>query len=157
MSCALERWHAICEERNPAALDTLIAENAVFFSPVVYTPQAGKAKVIGYLKAAAEILFNDSFRYVRELRGTDEAMLEFTTTIEGIEVNGIDLIRWNMNQEITEFRVWLRPLKGLQIVQQLMATKLSAQRGTPSSCPLQRTAASPILPPVSKLRSPATW
>ena len=128
MSCALERWHAICEERNPAALDTLIAENAVFFSPFVYTPQAGKAKVIGSLKAAAEILFNDSFRYVRELRGTDEAMLEFTVTIEGIEVNGIDLIRWNMNQEITEFRVWLRPLKGLQIVQQLMATKLSAQR-----------------------------
>ena len=128
MSCALERWHAICEERNPAALNTLIAENAVFFSPVVYTPQAGKTKVIGYLKAAAELLFNDSFRYVRELRGTDEAMLEFTVTIEGIEVNGIDLIRWNMNHEITEFRVWLRPLKGLQIVQQLMATKLSAQR-----------------------------
>jgi hypothetical protein len=55
-------------------------------------------------------------------------MLEFTVTIEDIEVNGIDLIHWNMNQEITEFRVWLRPLKGLQIVQQLMATKLSAQR-----------------------------
>ena len=128
MFCALERWHAICDERDPAALNTLIAENAVFFSPVVYTPQAGKAKVIGYLKAAAEILLNDSFRYVRELRGTDEAMLEFTVTIEGIEVNGIDLIRWNMNQEITEFRVWLRPLKGLQIVQQLMARKLSAQR-----------------------------
>ncbi len=81
MSCALERWHAICEERNPAALDTLIAENAVFFSPVVYTPQAGKAKVIRYLKAAAEILFHDRFRYVRELRGTDEATLEFTVTI----------------------------------------------------------------------------
>ncbi len=128
MSGALERWYAICDERDPAALNTLIAENAVFFSPVVYTPQVGKAKVIGYLKAAAEILFNDSFRYVRELRGTDEAMLEFTVTIEGIEVNGIDLIRWNMHQEITEFRVWLRPLKGLQIVQQLMARKLSAQR-----------------------------
>ena len=128
MFYALERWHAICDERDPAALNTLIADNAVFFSPVVYTPQSGKAKVIGYLKAAAEILFNDSFRYVRELRGTNEAMLEFTVTIEGIEVNGIDLIRWNMNQEITEFRVWLRPLKGLQIVQQLMATKLSAQR-----------------------------
>ena len=65
---------------------------------------------------------------MRELRGTSEAMLEFTVTIEGIEVNGIDLILWNMNQEITEFRVWLRPLKGLEIVQQLMATKLSAQR-----------------------------
>ena len=128
MSYALERWHAICDERDPAGLNTLIAENAIFFSPVVYTPQAGKAKVIGYLKAAAEILFNDSFRYVRELRGTSEAMLEFTVTIEGIEVNGIDLIHWNMNQEITEFRVWLRPLKGLEIVQQLMATKLSAQR-----------------------------
>ena len=128
MPCALERWHAICEERDPAALDTLIAENAVFFSPVVYTPQAGKAKVIGYLKAAAEILFNDSFRYVRELRGTDEAMLEFTVTIEDIDVNGIDLIRWNMHQEITEFRVWLRPLKGLQIVQQRMAMKLGVQR-----------------------------
>ena len=128
MPCALERWHAICEERDPAALDTLIAENAVFFSPVVYTPQAGKAKVIGYLKAAAEILFNDSFQYVRELRGTDEAMLEFTVDIEGIEVNGVDLIRWNMHQEITEFRVWLRPLKGLQIVQQRMAMKLGVQR-----------------------------
>ena len=128
MSYALERWHAICDERDPAGRNTLIAENAVFFSPVVYTPQAGKAKVIGYLEAAAEILFNDSFRYVRELRGTSEAMLEFTVTIEGIEVNGIDLIHWNMNQEITEFRVWLRPLKGLEIVQQLMATKLSAQR-----------------------------
>ena len=109
MSCALERWHAICEERNPAALDTLIAENAVFFSPVVYTPQAGKAKVIGYLKAAAEILFNDSFRYVRELRGTDEAMLEFTVTIEGIEVNGIDLIRFDEDGMIVDFAVLARP------------------------------------------------
>mgnify|MGYP000504096287 CR=1 FL=1 len=130
MSCALERWHAICEERNPAALDTLIAENAVFFSPVVYTPQAGKAKVIGYLKAAAEILFNDSFRYVRELRGTDEAMLEFTVTIEGIEVNGIDLIRFDEDGMIVDFKVMVRPLKAVNKVWEQMGAMLERMKAS---------------------------
>jgi hypothetical protein len=125
----LKRWQEVVENGNsPEALAAIIDEDAVFHSPVVHTPQRGRPIVVAYLSAAGQTLGNDSFEYVRELVDGENAMIEFRTEIDGIEVNGIDLIHWNMNQEITEFRVWLRPLKGLQIVQQLMATKLSAQR-----------------------------
>ena len=123
MISALKAWHDLVRNKDASALNDLIAEDAVFYSPVMHTPQAGKKLVIGYLTAAAQVFLNDSFHYLRELIGTNEAMLEFKVVIDDIEVNGIDHIQWNDDNQIVSFKVWLRPLKGIQIIQQTMAAQ----------------------------------
>ena len=119
----LKAWHDLVRNKDASALNDLIAEDAVFYSPVMHTPQAGKKLVIGYLTAAAQVFLNDSFHYLRELIGANEAMLEFKVVIDDIEVNGIDHIQWNDDNQIVSFKVWLRPLKGIQIIQQTMAAQ----------------------------------
>ncbi|MDP6947864.1 MAG: hypothetical protein QF485_02320 [Arenicellales bacterium] len=119
----LKAWHDLVRNKDASALNDLIAEDAVFYSPVMHTPQAGKKLVIGYLTAAAQVFLNDSFQYLRELIGTNEAMLEFKVVIDDIEVNGIDHIQWNDDSQIVSFKVWLRPLKGIQVIQQKMAAQ----------------------------------
>ena len=98
---------------DPAALAALLAEDAVFHSPVVHTPQAGKAKVMAYLGAAAQVLGGDSFAYVRDLVDGDDVCLEFTAELDGIHVNGIDLIRFDESGKIIDFKVMVRPMKAM--------------------------------------------
>ena len=95
MAKALDEWHRIVRERDPDGLDDLLADDVVFHSPVVHTPQRGKPITAMYLAAAVIVLGQPSFRYVREIVGASEAVLEFVVDIDGIEVNGVDLIRWN--------------------------------------------------------------
>lgn len=126
----LKTWHHLLRERNAAALPALLAEDAVFHSPVVHTPQRGRAITAAYLGAALKVLGNDTFRYVREIVGTHDAVLEFETTIDGIVINGVDLIRWNDQDQITDFKVMVRPLKAINLLHQLMAAQL--QKGPPA-------------------------
>lgn len=121
-------WHALVESRNPAGLDELLADDAVFVSPVVHTPQRGKAVTKLYLSAAFEVFFNPSFRYVREIVGRSDAMLEFETEIDGVRVNGVDIVRWNADGKIAEFKVMLRPLKALNLVHEKMAAMLASEK-----------------------------
>jgi len=118
---ALRAWHALVRAADPASLATLLAEDAVFFSPVVHTPQVGRHIVQRYLSAAIGLLANDAFRYTRELVEPMGAVLEFEGQLGDTYVNGVDLIRWNDAGQITEFKVMLRPLRAVQLVQQLMA------------------------------------
>lgn len=125
----LARWHAYMDGGcDPAVLAGLLAEDAVFHSPVVHAPQAGKAVVMAYLLAAARVLGNESFRYVRELVDGDEAMLEFVAEIDGITINGVDIIRWNEDGTISDFKVMVRPLKAINKVWEMMASELAATR-----------------------------
>jgi hypothetical protein len=127
---SLARWHAYMESGgDPALLSALIAETCVFHSPVVHTPQAGKPVVMAYLLAAAQVLGNDAFRYVRELVDGDEVMLEFVTELDGISVNGVDIMRFNADGEISDFKVMVRPLKAINAVWQMMGAQLSAAKG----------------------------
>ena len=126
MVTALDSWHDIIRNGDTSALETLIADDAVFHSPVVHTPQVGKAIVVKYLTAAAMVLINDSFHYVREMVQDNEALLEFQATIDDIVINGIDHIRWNDNNQIVEFKVWVRPLKAIQKLHQVMAKQLDS-------------------------------
>src|SRR5688500_2086919 len=98
-------WHRLVEERDAAGIDRLLDEDAVFHSPVVHTPQRGHRLVARYLGAAFEVFFNPSFRYVREIVGDKDAMLEFETEIDGVLVNGVDIIRWNADGRIVDFKV----------------------------------------------------
>ena len=118
------RWHRIVATRDRAALADWLDEDVVFFSPVVHTPQRGKAIAMAYLGAALQAFGVPDFRYVRELLGERDAMLEFAATIDGIEVNGVDLLRWNQSGRIVEFKVMLRPLKAVNLMHQRMAAQL---------------------------------
>jgi len=123
----LAAWHEIVKTRNAAGLDALLAEEVVFHSPVVHTPQVGKAVTRAYLRAALQVFGNDSFRYVRELAGPQEAVLEFLVEIDGVQVNGVDMLRWNGEGKIVEFKVMVRPLKAIQLIHQQMAATLQAR------------------------------
>jgi hypothetical protein len=124
MSDPIHTWHRLAENRDAQGLDALLADDVVFHSPVVHTPQVGKAITKKYLAAAFQVLFNDSFRYVRELRGDRDAVLEFMVELDGITVNGVDLIKWNETGRVTEFKVMLRPLKAVNLIHQKMAAML---------------------------------
>mgnify|MGYP003575995006 CR=1 FL=1 len=123
----IDTWHRVLKERDVNALDTLLAPEAVFHTPVVQTPQAGRAMTKAYLAAALHVLGNDSFRYVREVRQGRDAVLEFELELEGVHVNGVDLIRWNEQGQIIDFKVMLRPLKAVNLIHQKMAAMLQAK------------------------------
>jgi SnoaL-like domain len=122
----VEQWHALVRAHNPSGLDELLADDAIFISPIVHTAQRGKAITKAYLSAAFVVFFNPSFRYVREIVGPSDAMLEFETEIDGVLVNGVDIIKWNSAGKIVEFKVMVRPLKAITIIHERMAAMLAA-------------------------------
>lgn len=79
-----------------------------------------------YLGAAFRVFCNPTFRYIREIVGESDAMLEFETEIDGILVNGVDIIRWNAAGQIVDFKVMLRPLKAINVIHQKMAAMLQS-------------------------------
>ena len=117
-------WHRLVANRDSGGLDALLADNAVFHSPVVHSPQVGKALTRAYLMAAFQVFGNDTFHYVRELTGPRDAILEFQVEIDGITVNGVDMIKWNEDGRIVEFKVMLRPLKAVNLIHQKMGAML---------------------------------
>ena len=124
MQLGLAAWHRYMVGNDAELLGELIAEDAVFHSPVVHTTQAGKAKVLMYLNAAGKVLGNETFHYVRELVDGPEVMLEFMAEVDGVTVNGIDLIRFDLEGRIVDFKVMVRPLKAINKVWELMAAQL---------------------------------
>jgi hypothetical protein len=120
----LETWHRLVRTQDSSGLNTLLAKDAVFYSPVVHAPQHGRKLACYYLSAAFQVFFNPNFRYVREIVGASDAMLEFETEIDGVLVNGVDLIKWNDAGQIIEFKVMIRPLKAINVIHQRMAAML---------------------------------
>jgi hypothetical protein len=125
---AIRRWFEVAKARDPAGLDDLLADEVVFESPVVHTPQRGKAITKAYLGAALVVLANESFRYVGYWRAETSAVLEFESTIDGVVVNGVDIIAWNADDRIVSFKVMARPWKGLEKLRALMAERLEAMK-----------------------------
>ncbi|HET9061657.1 MAG TPA: nuclear transport factor 2 family protein [Candidatus Binatia bacterium] len=120
----VSKWHAMLEAKEIARLDDLLADDVVFHSPVVHTPQRGKAITTIYLTAAYQVLFGSGFRYVREVAGDSDAILEFVAEIDGIHVNGVDMMHWNAEGKIDDFKVMVRPLKAVNLLHGLMARML---------------------------------
>ena len=119
----LEAWHAVVDSRDPKRLNDLLAD-VVFHSPVVHTPQRGRAITALYLMGALHVLNTGHFRYVRQIAGGHEALLEFETQIDGVHINGIDLIRWGEDGRIVDFKVMVRPLKAVNALHQAMGRML---------------------------------
>jgi hypothetical protein len=134
----IDKWHAYLRGQLPGGLDELLDDDVVFYSPIVYTPQQGKAITTLYLQAAGMTLPGDSavssgggaggFHYTKEVLADDTAVLEFETTIEGKYVNGVDIIRCNDEGRIVEFRVMIRPLQAVNLVHQQMAATLERMK-----------------------------
>lgn len=122
----VEAWHAMVASRDLAQLETLLSPVATFYSPIVHTPQVGRAVAAKYLRAAAGVLNNDSFRYVEEWFGASSAVLEFEVAVDGVLIDGIDLIHWNDAGEIVAFKVMLRPLKAINLVRERMMQALGS-------------------------------
>ena len=120
----IAEWHKLVEARDAAGLDAILADNVVFHSPVVHTPQEGKAITSLYLTAALRTLNNEHFRYEREILDGNNAVLEFTTNLEGIHINGIDMIHCDDQGRIDDFKVMVRPLKAVNKIHQMMAAML---------------------------------
>ncbi len=126
MNDALASWHQLVSDNNPEGLDTLLAPDAVFQSPIVHTPQIGREKAALYLRTALALLNNGAFRYVGEWSAPGTAVLEFEGAIDGITINGVDMIWWNDAGQITRFKVMVRPLKAVNLMNQAMGAMLAA-------------------------------
>ena len=124
----LSTWHELVRTQNTKGLSSVLADEVVFYSPIVNTPQVGKAITLYYLSAAFHVFLNESFRYVRELTGPRDAVLEFQVEIDGINVNGVDMIKWDDEGKIVEFKVLVRPLKAVNLIHQKMAAMLRAKQ-----------------------------
>ena len=120
----IKTWHALVQSRDVQALQDLLADDVVFHSPVVHTPQKGKAITALYLTGAMHTLNNEHFRYEREIIGAYDAVLEFVTEIDGVQINGVDLIRWREDGRIIDFKVMVRPLKAVNALHQAMGQML---------------------------------
>ena len=125
---ALATWHRLVSSHDAAGLEALLAEDATFHSPVVHAPQCGRALTARYLGAAFQVFFNDTFHYVREVVQGRDAVLEFEVEIDGIHVNGVDMIRWDANDRIVDFKVMIRPLKAIELIHRRMGAMLAAGR-----------------------------
>ncbi len=119
----LARWHQVVETKDPSLLDTLLADDAVFRSPAVHTPQEGKELTTAYLRAAM-VVIGPTLTYQHEWYDDGSAILEFTAELDGLTLHGIDMIRWGADGRITEFTVMVRPFKALQKLMDLMLKEL---------------------------------
>ena len=121
----IARWIDIIETGRTSELEDLLAEDAVFYSPAVFSPQEGRELTLAYLSAAAKVFGDTDFHYVEKWYGDRSAILEFAATIDGKYVNGIDMIHWNDAEKIVAVKVMVRPLKGLQALMPKMAELLA--------------------------------
>ena len=124
----ITKWHEVVSTKNYQLLEEILDDNVIFYSPVVFTPQKGKEVTKIYLSAAAEVFEGNSFSYVRELIKDNEAALEFKLELDEIKVNGVDLITWNHEKRITEFKVFIRPLQAVNALHQKMGAMLESAK-----------------------------
>jgi hypothetical protein len=122
---ALDKWYDYMKSHDHAALWDLLHPDAVFESPVVHTPQRGRDITFKYLSSAEKVLGGPGFRYIGEWRSANGAVLEFENEIEGIKLNGVDIISFSDDDRITRFKVMVRPLKAINLLHRLMGEQLA--------------------------------
>ena len=122
----IHKWHEVVGSDDLNLLDKIIAEDAVFSSPVVFTPMEGKEITMMYLHAAGDSFNMEKFKYTKEIHDGMNSVLEFETYIDDISVNGVDMIEWNEDGKITNFKVMIRPFKAVQKVQEKMVEALES-------------------------------
>ena len=122
----IHKWHEVIESDDLKMLDEIIADDAVFSSPVVFKPMEGKEITMMYLHAAGQSFNMEKFKYTKEIHDDMNSVLEFETYIDDISVNGADMIEWNEDGKICNFKVMIRPFKAVQKVQEKMIEALES-------------------------------
>ncbi len=122
----IHKWHEVIESDDLKMLDEIIADDAVFSSPVVFKPLEGKEMTMMYLHAAGQSFNMEKFKYIKEIHDGMNSVLEFETYIDDISVNGVDIIEWNEDDRICNFKVMIRPFKAVQKVQEKMIEALES-------------------------------
>jgi hypothetical protein len=122
----IQKWHEVLKNDDQGLLENLIADDAIFSSPVVFTPMEGKEITLMYLSAAGKSFNMEKFQYTKEIHDGMNSVLEFETYIDDISVNGVDIIEWNEDGKIVNFKVMIRPFKAVQKVQQKMVEALES-------------------------------
>ena len=122
----IHKWHDVIDSDDLNMLDSILAEDAVFSSPVVFTPMEGKEITKMYLNAAGQSFNMEKFQYTKEIHDGMNSVLEFETYIDDISVNGVDIIEWNEDGKISNFKVMIRPFKAVQKVQEKMVEALES-------------------------------
>ena len=122
----IHKWHEVVGSDDLSLLDKIIAEDAVFSSQVVFTPMEGKQITMMYLHAAGDSFNMEKFKYTKEIHDGMDSVLEFETYIDDISVNGVDMIQWNKEGKISNFKVMIRPFKAVQKVQEKMVEALKS-------------------------------
>lgn len=121
----IQRWLRVVDDADTTELDAILDEDAVFYSPAVFTPQRGRELTAAYLRAAARMFAGTDFHYVEKWFGPQSAVLAFCATVDGLSVEGIDMIHWNEQDRIVSVKVMIRPFKALQTVIGTMASMLA--------------------------------
>ena len=122
----IQKWHEVLKNDDQGLLENLIPDDAIFSSPVVFTPMEGKEITMMYLSAAGQSFNMEKFKYTKEIHDGMNSVLEFETYIDDISVNGVDIIEWNEEGKIVNFKVMIRPFKAVQKVQQKMVEALES-------------------------------
>ncbi|HEY2315966.1 MAG TPA: nuclear transport factor 2 family protein [Streptosporangiaceae bacterium] len=125
---AVRAWHAVAQSRDPALLADLLADDVEFRSPAVFRPQQGKALATLYLTGAIAVL-GPSLRYIHQWHDESSAVLEFEAELDGVYVQGIDMLQWNDEDKLVSFTVMVRPMRGLEKLIELMSRELAAAQG----------------------------
>lgn len=126
-SPVIDRWLDVIENGQTADLDDMLAEDAIFYSPAVFSPQRGRATAAAYLRAAEHMFAGTGFHYVNTWIDTNSAVLEFAAELDGVTVEGVDILHWNDAGQLTSVKVMIRPFKAIQTVVAKMAELLAAQ------------------------------
>ena len=122
----LDKWYDYVKTHDRETLWDLLHPDVVFESPVVHTPQRGRDITFKYLSSAEQVLGGPGFVYTGEWRSDNGAVLEFEKEIDGIKINGVDIIRFNDQGRIAHFKVMVRPLKAINLLHRLMGEQLAA-------------------------------
>lgn len=121
----LQRWRDFVKSRDTAMLWDSLHPDVVFESPVVHTPQRGRDITFKYLTTVVKVLGGPNFRFVGEWTGEGGGVLEFSDEVDGITINGVDIIGCDAEGRITHFKVMVRPLKAINLLHRLMAEQLA--------------------------------
>lgn len=125
---SVKKWHRIINEKSIDMLEDILADDVVFYSPVLYKAQEGKELTKMYLMGAMKILLNGTFNYIHEVHSEAYSVFEFKAVVDQLEINGVDIISWNKEGKISQFKVMIRPYSGLNTLKQKMADLLESMQ-----------------------------
>lgn len=119
----MKAFRDLIESGDVSGLESLLAPEVRFTSPVAFKPYDGVPLVAAILRGAFRVF--EDFTYVREVSDGSDSVLEFTATVNGLAINGVDIIHVNADGLIDDFKVMVRPLSAATALSERMAVEFA--------------------------------